>query len=270
MATAHLSGSGGLSAVVVGIAGSKATLSGSGSLLPVMRATVRVAAHLSGSGSLSPVVSNPFNPEALLPERSSKTFEKAAAFAFEDKLPVPIRQIMDPAKTPSEWLPFLAAHQSVDLWYPDWSDDLKRAVVANAIPDARLKGTRDGARQFLSYVDGTLLDVVAYPAPFIAGRAIVGRTPVGLKPFVARYLVKVTTIGPSRAFIAGRSAVGRAYVHKPDTDPFDRCLAAIRVAKSPETQIRVDFRHKRQITVNDQIVADGSYRVGDYIDRVSL
>lgn len=219
-------------------------------------------------------------------------FERALAAGFTDVLPVPYRVLLDPSTTPAGWLPFLAAHRSVDLWFDDWPDARKRAVVEAALLDARLKGTRAGTMRFLSYVDATLVDTVAYPARFVLGRAVIGRTPIGHAPFLARHLVRVETTRKPRAFVIGRSALasrdqieaavphlivtsGGEVIHgsilgTPSREPLRRCLTALRAAKAPETEIRVDFGHHRRLTLADAPPLDGSMRLGAFVARTHL
>jgi P2-related tail formation protein len=203
----------------------------------------------------------------LLP-REAGTFEKAVALALTDVLPVPLRTVLNPAQTPAAFLPFLAAQESVDLWYEDWSDDRKRAMIAEAVSLASRKGLRIGAVRFLSYVDATLVDAVAYPSPFIMNYSIVGRTPIGLKPFKANYLIRVDTTLERHAFVIGRSANGVDFLKRPSREKFDRCLAALRVAKGPETEIRVDFGYLRPLQIEDgPVLDDDLYALGDYVAR---
>jgi phage tail P2-like protein len=44
------------------------------------------------------------------------------------KIPVPIDTIKTPQETPSSVLPFLGWERSVDIWNPDWPDQIKRNV----------------------------------------------------------------------------------------------------------------------------------------------
>jgi P2-related tail formation protein len=206
---------------------------------------------------------------AVLPP-SPTAWENACAQAMSDDLPVPIAQIVDPTQTPEAFLPWLAAHESVDLWFPDWTDDRKRAVIENAWTDAALKGTRQGAVNFLSYVGGTLVDAIAYPARFVMGQAVLGRTPIDHPPFVARYLVNVATNEPPNCFVLGRAAVGVAAVTTPDPTPINRCLTAMRVARAPETQIRASFASQRQLAIEDAPPLDGSAYLGQWIPNTSL
>ena len=177
---------------------------------------------------------------------------------------------MDAAQTPAAFLPFLAAHESVDLWFDDWSETRKRQMVADAHSLAPLKGTRDGAEAFLQYVDAELVDAVAYPAPFVMGRARIGRTPIAQPAFVAHYLLKIITYAPPRAFRMGGAALGRARLRTPSREPFNRALAALRIAKAPETEIRVDFAFVRRMTLADAIPLDGSHKLGDFVERTKL
>lgn len=206
-----------------------------------------------------------FVPSSL--PSNATAFERAAGEGFSDVLPVPIREIVNPFQTPVAFLPFLAAHESVDLWFSDWVEARKRAMVAEAPVLARFKGTRHGAIRFLSYVDAEIIHAISYPARFVLGRAIIGHTPIGHPPFVARYLVKIVTHKPPRAHVIGRSPIGRRVLRTPSREPFNRALAALRAAKAPETEYRVSFAHKRPIQLSDGIPLDGSYRLGGYIDR---
>ena len=219
-------------------------------------------------------------------------FERALAAGCDDTLPIPYREILSPSSAPAIWLPFLAAHRSVDLWFDDWTEARKRAVVEAAILDARLKGTRSGTTRFLAYVDATLVDTVAYPARFVLGRAVVGRTPIAHGPFLARHLVRVETWRSPRAFVIGRSAlasrdqieaavphlivtsggavINGSVVETPSREPLRRCLAALRAVKAPETEIRVDFGHHRRLTLADAPPLDGSTRLGAFVARTHL
>ena len=106
----------------------------------------------------------------LLPTVSGE-FEIAAAKAMSDELPVPIRQAVDPQAAPPAFLPFLAAHNGVRLWYSDWQQARKRLVIGESIIGNFEVGTRAGVERFLGYVDATLVDVISYPKRFVAGRA---------------------------------------------------------------------------------------------------
>lgn len=205
----------------------------------------------------------------ILP-RNRGLFEIAAGEAMTDELPVPIRVVVDPQETPEDFLPFLAAHESVDLWFEDWPLQRKRDMVSEAPVLATLKGTRQGSIRFLSYVDGTLVDAVSYPEPFVMGRAVIGRTPVGHPAFVARYLVNVETVTPPHAFVMGRAVIGRSRLKTPSREKFKRVLIALRVAKAPETEMRVDFAHHRPLQIDDAPPLDGSFYLGQYVARNRL
>lgn len=205
----------------------------------------------------------------LLPSTTAP-FEVALAKAMTDELPVPLRQAMDPSAAPAALLPFLAVHDGVRLWFSDWTEARKRQVISASLLDCWLVGVRNGAVRYLSYVDGTLVDAVAYPARFVMGRAIIGRTPIGHAPFLARYLVRVATSKPPRSLVMGRGALGRARLKTPSREPLFRCLAALRAAKAPETEIRVDFGHSRQIRLSDGVPLDGTYKLGSFISRTKL
>lgn len=212
---------------------------------------------------------------SILP-KNSREFEKAAAKAMSDDLPMPIRQIMDPMETPAEWLPFLAAHHNVNLWYDDWSEERKREIIAHfsgrsvaypgeTLPD--LIGTRCGLVRYLSYVDAEIIDRIVHPQPFTFGRAVLGRTPINHKAFVAHYLIKVLLEPPPNGFRIGRSAFGHNALTPVDLEPLRRVKAAIRAAKGPATKYSVNFAWRRKITLDDRIAIDGSHIVDGWIDR---
>lgn len=213
----------------------------------------------------------------LLPGNSG-AFERAAAAGMSDALPAPIRQVKDPAATPLAFLPFLAAERGVDLWYSDWSEARKRQMVAHAVQLAALKGTVAGPQAYLAYVDGTILDRIAYPSRPFAGGGVAGtalsayadRATVDFPTFAATYLVRVATTLPRRAAVAGRSFANRCFARALDHEPLRRCIAALRVAKGPETRIRVDFQTHRQLTAGDAVLAGGGYRAGQSLPRIRL
>lgn len=59
----------------------------------------------------------------------------------------------DPAKAPVAILDHLAWENSVDVWDPDWPDDVKRAVIAISAEVHRYKGTPYAIRTALSVFD---------------------------------------------------------------------------------------------------------------------
>jgi P2-related tail formation protein len=205
----------------------------------------------------------------LLPA-SSGAYERTAASAILASLPVPIRQVMSPEQTPVPFLPFLAAHRGVDLWYNDWAESRKRQMAAAAPTLAAIKATSAAPAAFLAYVDGTVVDRIAYPTRFVMNRSVIGRTPIGHPNFTARYLVRVLTTKPPRAFVIGRSPMNRRALKTPSREPFLRCLAALRVSKSSDTVYRVDFAHQRVISIDDAPLMDGSVRIGQYVPRNKL
>ena len=269
-----LVGTGALTVTAVHTARATAVLRGASVAAGAAILTINPTADLAAKGVLTatPVLwPTTGDPAALLPPNASD-LEKALAMSMASggPPPVPVRSSSDPAVTDKAFLPFLAAHQSVDLWFSDWTEQRQRDMAAEAIELAALKGTREGAERFLAYTDGVILEAVAHPAPFVAGRARIGRTPVGHTAFLARYLVKVATTKPARAFTMRRSALGVRPSKTPDRTPIKRCLAALRVAKTPETEYRADFAHKRLLRISDAPPLDGTYQLGQYLDRVKL
>lgn len=201
---------------------------------------------------------------------NAQPFERASAAGLADNLPVPLRQILDPATSPAPFLPFLAAHASVDLWYGDWSDARKRLMIASAISLASQKGTRAAAAAFLPFVDGVLVDALRYPARPFAGRAFADRAVADAPPWKARYLVRVPSVLPTEAAVAGRAFAGRSFARRLDLEPIRRAIAALRVAKSDAAEIRVDFQNWRPLRAGDAVPAGGGYRAGQHLQRSKL
>ncbi len=209
----------------------------------------------------------------------SEAFEKALIAGMTDDLPIPYDIIMDPYRTPVHFLPWLAAHHSVDLWYDDWSEERKREMIAQcagvstdypASPLAALKGTLVGLKRYLAFVDADIIDRIAHPARFTFGRAVLGRTPIAHQPFTAHYLVHVTLRAPKNHFQIGRSAFGRAALTSVDLEPIRRARRAMVTAKTPDTLYTVTFAWRRPITLQDAVKIDGGTSPGGYRQRQYL
>jgi phage tail P2-like protein len=214
----------------------------------------------------------------LLPGNSG-TFEKALAKTIIATLPVPLDLEMNPYSASERNLPYLAEHHGVDYWYDDWDESRKRQMIAHCSGRRsgfegefiqELKGTRLGTIRYLEYANGTLLDTISYPQRVVLGRSVIRKAPIGHPAFAARHLVKVPTTKPPRAAVLGRGVLGRSPVKTPDRTPLERARIAMRTAKAPHTEYRVDWAHKRIINIDDQIDIDAGFHLGDYVDRTRL
>lgn len=67
-----------------------------------------------------------------------------------DATPAPLRDLWSPWDCPPEHLPWLAWALSIDAWNADWPLGVKRAVVAQAIPIARRKGSVKSVRDVVA------------------------------------------------------------------------------------------------------------------------
>lgn len=206
---------------------------------------------------------------ALLPPNAGP-IERALTHAASDALPVPIDQIMDAATTPAEFLPWLAAHENVRLWYSDWPESRKREIIADWLRLAGLIGTRAAASAFLAYVDGELVHKRSYPSKYSVGRYAVGRHPIQFPNFTARHLVKVALVRPRGAWRAGHSAVRRASIRPPDTEPLRRAEHALVVSKAPETAFTVSFAHRVRKSLDDGFDLDAGHVMDSFRDRTFL
>lgn len=214
----------------------------------------------------------------LLELGSTDPLEYALAAGMSDELPVPYDVLMDPYQTPAAFLPWLAAHHSVDLWFNDWPEARKREITAQyagrsvlypheCLPE--LKGTHEGALRFLSFVDAEVIDVVGYPARFVYGRSSFSYTPINHPPFKKRWLVKVLLKKPVNAFVFDRSAWGLAALRPVDQEPVLRAKKALDVARAPETEYLISTAWRRPATFEDAIPG-GLVPIGGYVDRNHL
>jgi P2-related tail formation protein len=206
---------------------------------------------------------------ALIP--ALRPFEAAAAAGLSDALPVEVvAESLDPARAPARFLPWIAASRGVSLWFEHWSLDAKRALTVEWPSISARLGTRWAAERLLSYVDADLVHALAYPARFAIGRSFIGRTPLAHPPHLARYLVRVRTYAPPRPLVVGRAAFSGAVIRRADERPFRRALSALRASKAPETEIRVDFAHRRPVTVADAPRLDEGLTIDAWRDRFKL
>ena len=102
---------------------------------------------------------------SLLPPNATK-LEKAleAHFAARvEALPAEApRDAWIPERCPEALLPWLAWALSVDRWDPDWTPDIKRAVIAAAWSDHQKKGTVGAVKRALEDV-GAVYDLDENP-----------------------------------------------------------------------------------------------------------
>jgi len=93
---------------------------------------------------------------SLLPHNSTefeRQLEQVLQLQTQDLSPEIIRQIHDSDTCPVEFLPWLAFSENADAWNDDWSESIKRSVIANAATAHRRKGTRGGLIDALAAVD---------------------------------------------------------------------------------------------------------------------
>ena len=215
----------------------------------------------------------------ILPPENKTHFQKALLDALDRALPVPLRETLNPLLTPAEWLPWLAAHEGVPLWFDDWEEERKREIIAHsagispAHPGERLLdliGTVAAAPLFLAYVDAQIVHKVSHPARYPVGRIAAGITPINHRPFVARYLVKTALVAPVRAICVARTAVGLAALRPVSREPLIRAKRALTVSKAPATAYSVTFAHRLPVTLEDGIDLDAGVKLGDFKDRNRL
>lgn len=95
--------------------------------------------------------------KSLLPPNATETeLSLEAATARLAALPVPLRDLWNPATCPAALLPWLAWALSIDTWSPDWPEPTKRARIALAIAIQRKKGTRAAIEAVVSVFGGAI------------------------------------------------------------------------------------------------------------------
>jgi phage tail P2-like protein len=122
---------------------------------------------------------------SLLPPNTTPEERAIEALASHVRdLPVPIRDLWNPATCPEAFLPWLAWALSVDIWRSDWPVETKRAVIAASPRGHRLKGTVLAVRQAAAAVAGG-----------VPTRVIEGFQPEGSgKPFTAVVEADITDV----------------------------------------------------------------------------
>lgn len=95
----------------------------------------------------------------LLPGNAT-SLERLAGEALTqiERVPVPIRQLVDPDLCPVELLPYLAWAFSVDRWEPSWSESIKRQVIRRSYLVHAHKGTIGALRRVVEPL-GYLIEV---------------------------------------------------------------------------------------------------------------
>ncbi|MBN9443686.1 phage tail protein I [Bosea sp. (in: a-proteobacteria)] len=200
-------------------------------------------------------------------EGAASPGERALLHAMTDALPVPVREAVSPPETPTSFLPFLAVHNGVRLWFGDWSEDRKREIVGEWAELADIIGTRAALQRLLAYVDAQLISSVAHPRRFVLGQSALGIQPIQFPAFTARYLIKVGLRRHKASLVLGRGAFGLHALVPVSREPIRRAKIAASVSKGPATQYTATFAHRRQPSF-DEMEFDMPFDA--FIDRTSL
>lgn len=94
--------------------------------------------------------------ELLPPNATRLERNLARAGALIERVPVPLRDLANPAACPVSALPFLAASFSVDHWEPTWPVSTKRAVIQSAFAVHKRKGTISALRHALAPISADI------------------------------------------------------------------------------------------------------------------
>mgnify|MGYP001548819824 FL=1 len=98
----------------------------------------------------------------LLPP-NAKQLERLAAEALAqiERVPVPIRDLLNPDRCPVQLLPYLAWAFSVDRWDSSWSEATKRQVIKGSYFIHSRKGTIGALRRVVEPL-GYLIEIVEW------------------------------------------------------------------------------------------------------------
>lgn len=95
----------------------------------------------------------------LLPPNSTALERRLASVLSDlERVPIPVRSVLNPHTCHASLLPYLAWQCSVDRWDPAWPENVKRDVVASAFHIHRYKGTVAAIRRVVEPL-GYLLEI---------------------------------------------------------------------------------------------------------------
>jgi phage tail P2-like protein len=99
---------------------------------------------------------------SLLPPNAQQLERLAAeALAEIERVPVPIRDLLNPDRCPVQLLPYLAWAFSVDRWDSSWSESTKRQVIKGSYFIHSRKGTIGALRRVVEPL-GYLIEIVEW------------------------------------------------------------------------------------------------------------
>ena len=99
---------------------------------------------------------------SLLPPNAQQLEHLAAeALAEIERVPVPIRDLLNPDRCPVQLLPYLAWAFSVDRWDSSWSESTKRQVIKGSYFIHSRKGTIGALRRVVEPL-GYLIEIVEW------------------------------------------------------------------------------------------------------------
>ncbi len=134
-------------------------------------------------------------------------------------LPVPLRDLLNPATCPLALLPWLAWTLSVDTWDATWPEAVKRERIRTAMSIARRKGTAAAVREVVASFGGQIAlrewfqsDPPGIPHTFELVLTLNGANGLPAEPaFIDQVIDEVRRAKPLRShfnFVLGISASG--------------------------------------------------------------
>ena len=95
------------------------------------------------------------DPNSLLAPNAKRLTRALEVIARKiEEIPTDLTVLADPERCPARFLPWLAFEQSVDSWKPDWSEAVKRSLIAASIGIHRRKGSAKSVRDVVRAFGG--------------------------------------------------------------------------------------------------------------------
>lgn len=105
------------------------------------------------------------NNSSLLPP-NARPLEHALASATAriGAIPTPLTELVRPDAIPASILPWLAWGLSIKRWRPSWNEAQRRTATAQAIPNAKIRGSRAAADAVIADYDPRITLTLWYEA----------------------------------------------------------------------------------------------------------
>lgn len=157
---------------------------------------------------------------SLLPPNATP-LERAleASTARVAGVPVPMRSLVAPATCPAPLLPWLAWAEDVPVWNQNWSERMKRGIIAASWNLHRRAGTLGALKSLAQWAGCTVLGAVTPPAKRFAGASMTkAERNAWLSRFPQLRIYRYRTRGHRIGAMTRKDFAGAAYPVRTDAD----------------------------------------------------